>query len=214
MTALIDIHTHHLPLHPETAIWNVMPNQEDKLSQVTYASAGLHPWHITADDIEHQKQWLLSTLKSPQIIALGESGLDKLCTTDFELQKEIFRYHIALSEKHSLPLILHVVKAHNEVMQLHSSLQPRQQWIIHGFRGKPQLAQQYLNCGIMLSFGMNYNLQSLMLAHEAGMCFFETDESEKPIQLLYKEIAPQLHIDAIQLEDLTRQNADKVFFSR
>lgn len=214
MTDVIDIHTHHLPISPELAIWNYMSNKDNQLTKVDYASVGIHPWYISPENVQQQKEWLLSALQSPKVIALGETGLDKLSAIDFTLQNKLFRFHIELSEQRNLPLILHVVKAHNEVMQLHSLLRPRQPWIIHGFRGKPELAQQYLKEGIMLSFGSHYNIESLKLAYQARMLFFETDESMKSIDALYKEVAPLLHIDAVQLELLTRQNADKVFFSR
>ena len=73
------------------------------------------------------------------------------------------------------PLILHVVKAMDEVLALHrrfSSQIPT--WIIHGFRGNAQQAQQYLRHGFHLSFGPHHHPAALQ-ATPPHRRFFETD---------------------------------------
>ena len=57
-----------------------------------------------------------------------------------EAQTTLLTFHISISERLSKPLILHIVKAYPEIIALRKSLRPAQPWIIHGFRGKPQLA--------------------------------------------------------------------------
>ena len=144
MTTIIDIHTHTLPIHPEMAIWNCTPTTLSLLSQIKYASFGLHPWTLSTSSLSSDEVLLQQSLDNSCFIALGEAGLDKLCNTPYELQMQALCFQAKLADKLNIPLILHVVKAHNEVMRLKSELKPRNAWIIHGFRGKPELAQQYL----------------------------------------------------------------------
>ena len=151
MTSIIDIHTHVKPHYPDTAIWNCMP---DKLSQldsgVRYASIGLHPWFLSQSSFMEDKASLVEALARKEFIAIGEAGLDKLCDTDWDLQVDAFLFQAELSARLDMPLIIHCVKAHNEIMQLKRRLNPANSWIIHGFRGKPQFANQYIQAGFYL----------------------------------------------------------------
>jgi TatD DNase family protein len=72
-------------------------------------------------------------LKDENCFALGECGLDKITASDFELQKVVFKKQIQLSEKHQKPLIIHCVKAHQELIEIKKELKPKQVWIFHGF---------------------------------------------------------------------------------
>ena len=53
------------------------------------------------------------------------------------------------------------MKAVEELLKLKQRLQPANPWIIHGFRGKPALAQDYVRHGFYLSFGEKYQEESL-----------------------------------------------------
>lgn len=78
-------------------------------------------------------------------------------------------------------MILHVVKAFPEIMALRKSLKPTQQWIIHGFRGKPQLAESLLRAGFDISLGEHFNPASAAIIPPSRL-FAETDESLLPIE--------------------------------
>ena len=54
-------------------------------------------------------------------------------------------------------MTLHIVRAFDVILQARKILRPLQVWTIHGFRGKPALAQQLLDAGFDLSFGTRYN---------------------------------------------------------
>lgn len=51
------------------------------------------------------------------------------------------------------PLVIHLVKAVDELLKVKRDLRPSNPWIIHGFRGKAALAEEYLKHGFYLSFG-------------------------------------------------------------
>ena len=72
-------------------------------------------------------------------------------------------------------------------------------WIIHGFRGKKQLAEQLLGAGLYLSFGVRYNPEALHSAWAAGRLLLETDESPVLIHTLYRQVAEELQITDVLL---------------
>lgn len=90
-------------------------------------------------------------------------------------QTALLRIHYELSETLRKPLILHIVKSFPEIIALRKQWKPTQPWIIHGFRGKPQLARELLAHGFHLSYGKKYNPASLAITH-ASRLLRETDE--------------------------------------
>lgn len=209
-----DIHTHHLSACPSEAIYNADSNYMPTPDEAIYISVGIHPWHLTDEDYPVRLQWAESMLQDDKrIIALGEAGLDKCCDTPFALQEEAFRKVISLSEQYCLPLIIHAVKAYNELIALKKEVHPSQPWIIHGFRGKKELAQSLVNQGFYLSFGEHYHADALRYM-PAETFLLETDESLASIRSLYGRAA---EIRGISPESLARevsQTVNSLFFNR
>jgi len=175
-----------------------------------FYSIGIHPWHIQKDNIEKKLDLIEKYALFPHVKAIGECGLDKCCKTDFELQKEVFSSHISISEKAGKPLIIHCVKSFDELISFKKESRPAQTWIIHGFRGKPQQAKQLIKQGFYLSFGMNYNEQSLQNIPIERM-FFETDDSGCDIRIIYENAAKTLNTPEKNLIRQIEQNVNSVF---
>lgn len=74
------------------------------------------------------------------LVAIGECGLDKVCKTDFVLQQEVFAAHIILANKLKKPLVLHCVKAYDEIIKMLSLHKNLVHVIFHGFNKNPLLA--------------------------------------------------------------------------
>ena len=150
-------------------------------------SVGFHPWY--ADTFSDE---LLNTmtewLKDDRFVAVGECGLDKNSKVSIEEQLMVFDQQIKLSEKIHKPLIIHCVGCFNELFELKKRLHPLQKWIIHGFRGKPELAKQVIKAGCGLSFGEHFNEESVRIT-PIEQLFIETDESHIPITDLYLAIS-------------------------
>ena len=179
-----------------------------------HISIGIHPWYVTADDIEEQTEWIKQTaINDKRVIAIGECGTDKLCNTDINLQYEAFCNCITLSEELEFPLIIHSVKTSNEIIKLRKSIRPKQAWIIHGFRGKPEQALQYIRNGFFLSFGKSYNPESLKITPQERI-LFETDEYTGSIADIITSAAKTLDISTDKLFDIVSENAKYLFFSR
>lgn len=131
--------------------------------------------------------------------AIGECGLDKLRGASMDYQICWFKRQIELSEKVQKPLIIHCVKAWDELLLLHKQVNPRMPWIIHGFRGKPQLAKQLISkTNIFLSFGVNFNTGSLLITPLSKL-FIETDDIEYDLSALYYSVANERNIPLNEL---------------
>lgn len=71
-------------------------------------------------------------------------------------------------------MIIHCVRRYGRIMALRKELNARQRWIIHGFRGKPELARQLLAAGFDISIGTKFNPE-VPGAVPSGHLFHETD---------------------------------------
>lgn len=208
---LLDIHTHRQSLQPLQAIHNCFPEAFSPREGTSY-SVGLHPWHLSRERLESQWECLQAAVRHPQVLAIGEAGLDRLAETPFPLQQEAFERQIALAEQVRLPLIIHAVRTAAEVIALKKKHQPRNAWIIHGFRGKREQALQYIRQGIHLSFGEHYQEEALRSV-PLDRLFLETDESVVDIRLLYERAAKVLRMPAEELIGQVQRNINSVFSS-
>ncbi len=206
---LIDIHTHKPKLSENIEIVNIaIP---DALRVITtshdgYFSVGVHPWDIITSD-KNAMQTVEKCASYENVIAIGECGFDKNCKASFKLQKQFYIEHILLSEKYLKPLIIHCVGYFNELLTLKKQLKPTQKWIIHGFRGKPQLANHLIKEGCSLSFGEKFNADSVRVTPVENI-FVETDESNHSVAEIYRKIAD------IKTIELSALNAGFLLFKK
>lgn len=205
-----NIHTHSL-VHPESEILAQSPDLFPSDMLPVYTSIGIHPWFLTEENAESQWKALQKQVSHPSVLAIGEGGLDKLKGPDMELQVKILKQQVALSEEKSLPLIIHCVKAFNELIQLKKELRPHQPWIIHGFRGKEALAIDCIRHGFYLSYGEHFQENALKATPQEKL-FIETDESEVSVQEIYQSIALVHGIGLQELMESVKKNVKEVFF--
>ncbi len=186
----VDIHTHHLAEKKDIiSIYNVNFNEFEKVEKENphaFFSVGIHPWDLEKGSFDWQKLERYASFS--QVKLIGECGMDKNITTPIEKQLSIFEKHIYISEKLQKPLIIHCVGCFNQLMALYRKRKPTQRWIIHGFRGKPQLATSLLKVGISLSFGQRFNPLSVKVTPLEHL-FVESDDKEMDIHELYNQIA-------------------------
>lgn len=152
-------------------------------------SVGIHPWHA-ADATPDMLERLDSDAAMPCVAAIGETGLDTRCGVPLQRQTPLFLHHIELSERLEKPLVLHAVGAFPQIIAIRRRTAPRQPWIVHGFRGKPQLAQELLRHGLYLSLGQRFN-PSAAAVIPSDRLLVETDESLADIGLTASQL-PQL----------------------
>jgi TatD DNase family protein len=111
-----------------------------------------------------------------------------------------------LAEEVKKPLIIHCVKGLDEIIAMHKETVPQQAWIIHGFRGKPQQAEQLVKAGFYLSFGERFNVESLK-ATPLERLFVESDESNFGIYEIYRRISQTKGYSIEELAMTVRKNA-------
>ena len=170
---IIDIHTHILPKEPGTALVCIGCGPVPQDSEGNYFSAGLHPWDVT-EDFGNQLNKLEIILANPRVLAVGECGFDTLKGPSHQIQEQAFVRQVEMSERYAKPMILHVVRDFDSVIRLRKLLKPSQPWLIHGFRGGPEQMNQLYSKGILVSFGLSHNPESLK-AVPSDRLFLETD---------------------------------------
>ena len=188
-----NLHTHDLSLSTDRklSICN-LPYKNSFTSPDAYPgvyfSAGIHPWHIASTDPTSLTSQLSRIAESPQLLAIGECGLDKLTDPPIDIQITIFKQQIEIAENSKKPMIIHCVKAFNELIKLRKETAARQEWIIHGFRGKPQLATELIQHGFRISIGHKFNPETARII-PLHRLFLETDDSNIDIETVYRQIA-------------------------
>lgn len=208
---ILDVHTHNQE-NFETAILSVEASRADLLCY-PYISVGIHPWYLTSENFEEQQKWLIQSLALPQVVAIGEVGLDKLALCPWELQLKAFEFIIDLAEEKQKPLIIHNVKSTEVLFGLHKKHKVTQPWIIHGFRGKKELALQCIDKGFYLSFGEKFNADALC-AVPMDKLLFETDESTHSIEKIIQRCANEKEIAEHELKKQVVQNIETLFFKQ
>jgi TatD DNase family protein len=195
-----DIHTHFRTANPYSIL--------NSFSSINIPhSRGIHPWNVD-ENYKLKLRELQTNLQHPFCVALGEIGLDKLCSSDFELQRKAFIQQIELSEEFKLPIIIHCVKASKELFQLKKEIKPSQKWIWHGFN-KIQLLQQTLENEIIPSVGQaiihNQPLQQEVSKLNPNQFLLETDTSSFSIETIYKTVAISRNysLETLQKEQIT-----------
>ena len=155
---IYDIHTHHHPAAPGTAVVQLTPDAFSPLPEHFY-SVGLHPWDISNDWRTQMAKLLVMALHT-HVLMIGETGLDKKNSpASMETQLEVFREHIRLSELIRKPLIIHCVKAFDELLAIRKETKATLPWIVHGFRGGVEQWQQLSRAGLHVSLGKHYDTE-------------------------------------------------------
>ncbi|EJX09042.1 TatD-related deoxyribonuclease [gut metagenome] len=208
----IDIHTHHLSQCSASAIVNCFPDTFCPEIGGWY-SIGYHPWFLPMSAAPMRWELFEKLLAHPQVLAVGEAGLDKYAEASLSFQLKVFAHQVVLSERVGKPMVIHLVKALDELLRLKREMCPVQPWIIHGFRGKPALAEMLLHHGFYLSFGEKYQEETLKRI-PVDRLFLETDESSLSIELCYKRVALLRGCSEKELLESVSRNVKVVFFNQ
>lgn len=203
-----DIHTH--ADKPSAIISCSFPDFSPKEGRLY--SVGIHPWQAASLDA-CGKNGLRAALSLPQVVAVGEAGLDKMAGADWPVQEEAFLFQANLAEETGKPLVIHSVRSSNELVNLKRRIGPSVPWIVHGFRGNANVARQFLSHGFYLSFGEHFQ-QEALCAVPLERLFAETDESRADIGVIYREIALAKGVSEEQLRRFVQENIRHVFFER
>lgn len=218
----INSHTHQLQQAVEImAITNLFAVQNSleiyqNMPQNHY-SIGLHPWHITEKSTNDLHLNIVKKLAKEytNILAIGETGLDKVIKVDFESQKEIFYQHIKISEECEKPLIIHCVRLYYEILAIKKQIKPKQIWIFHGFHANEQIANACIkeNCYLSLGYALLKEEPKFMKAIDAiplEKILLETD-TQADITKVYAQFAKLRNLDLADLQKIVKGNFERIF---
>jgi TatD DNase family protein len=182
-----------------------------KKKHLYYYSIGIHPWYIDTQAVANELEIITNALQDKNCLALGECGLDKLTTTNFELQKEVFIKQLVLAKKYNKPVIIHCVKAFDELLIIKKQF-PNIVMIIHGFSKSNALAKQLQKHGFYLSFGKHILKHPEILKDlTIAKIFLETDDAAIRIDTIYDKVSKVLNISKKQLEKQLTENFKNIF---
>lgn len=246
----LDIHTHRIPVpqneeailptdnRTETAVLAVYNlsfsvlrgEQHEYVPSSSWKSAGIHPWDVNPETLQEDLRQLDKLAGHDQVLLIGECGLDKMKGPELKIQQQAFTDQIRIANARHKPLIVHCVRAFEELIAITKEHPPQVPVIIHGFNKSPELARQLSNHGFLLSFGAallepkqpaglpgkqadsppgddgkqtdNPAGRSLQDCWNRGQPFFlETDNSNANIEEIYARAANLLKISVDALKD-------------
>lgn len=149
--------------------------------QGLYPALGLHPMFYKQHEPKADIARLEKLVSENELAAIGEIGLDFYLERGHkgeQLQYELFEKQLVIAKDAGLPVILHVRKAHEEVLKRLKDARVVG-GTAHAFNGSLELAQRYIDLGFKLGFG--------------GMVTY--DKSTK-----LRELVKQLPLESIVLE--------------
>jgi TatD DNase family protein len=213
----IDIHAHTYYTAPDTRVLlNVFPHQTENLNLPCSKSVGLHPWHLSETTYTNQLKTVEHLSKLADVIAIGETGLDKAIAVNYDLQKEVFSYHLTIAASCNKPVVIHCVRAYSEMLAYRKSFDPKIPWIFHWFNADISIALQLIKKNCYLSFGhMLFNQRSkaygVFQQIPPENLFFETDDAGYSIQDVYARAATLRNMVVMDLQKQIINNFARCF---
>ncbi len=137
---------------PETSRFAI---EQAKMHANMYTAVGIHPSDtrfLSDIDAELREIRELILSKDSKCVALGEIGLDYHYEgTDKEKQAEYFTRQMQMAEELNIPVVIHDRDAHGDVMDVIRAY-PRVRGVLHSFSGSPEMAEELVSLGYMISF--------------------------------------------------------------
>jgi TatD DNase family protein len=213
---LYNIHTHKIESAKENGydikcILNTYPGDFEQKKQMypgIWFSCGIHPWF--SDGSDELFTLLKKNVEDPDVVAIGEAGLDKLRGPDIAKQTVIFRKQAELAIEVQKPVIIHCVKAWDEMIALYKEYKGAVPWIIHGYRGNPEQTKQLCKAGFKFSLGEHFNRESVKHI-PLNSVFCETDTSDVTICKVYENISAEIGLSLNRFATLAAENIKNTF---
>ena len=210
-----NLHTHKFTNNPSILeLVNQYPWEFD--ASIPQYSIGIHPWNINEERVTSDLKVIEEKLQLKECLALGECGLDKRIEVPMWLQIEVFEKQIALAEQYQKPLVLHLVAAFDELIEIKKRLKISVPIIIHGFSKNEQVAKQLIANGFYLSFGkyllQNPELKEVFQSVPNDRFFLETDTIEETLEEVYTLATAYKGMSLEELQTLVATNWKNVFY--
>lgn len=198
-----------------------------------FGAIGIHPEEVndySLEDLAH----IESNLNNPNIVAIGEVGLDYHWYKDNkEKQKELFKKQIDLSLKYNKTLIIHSRDAIEDTYNLLDEYYKENnsiKFVLHCYGSSIEMAKRFLKMNIMfgiggvLTFKNEKKLKEVVKEISLNNILLETDSpflspeplrgkinTPKNIPLIAEKIAEIKNIEVEKVLEITTENAISQF---
>jgi TatD DNase family protein len=189
---------------------------------------GIHPWYISPNStLTSITEKLEAAILEYRPDFIGETGLDKL-KPEFDLQQEIFYIHLKLAQKYNLPLVIHCVRAYNELLAILSKFTILR-GMVHAYNANSETAKQLAKKNMLLGVGsiiLNENsqlsksieripLEQLLIESDAPYMPYGTKEfsTSEDCMLYAKQLAENKKTNLTEIISKVNQNFITLFNS-
>ena len=189
-----------------------------------YVALGLHPMFLKEHRREHIHDLELASEIKP-LAAIGEIGLDFYEKhLERKTQISLFKAQLEIAKSCKLPVVLHVRKAHDDVLLYLKTMKFQEGGIVHAFNGSKQQADRYRELGFKLGFGgaMTYSravklrdlaanlpLTDIVLETDApDMLPADTDKKRNSPLLIFHNFNTLVDLRSESAEEIARQTTE------
>lgn len=214
MAPYVDFHTHRRS-GDALEILNVEALDEAQFAMAIESgqpfSVGVHPWHAAENPerLNEAFERMERVVSGGRIVAIGECGLDWAVEVDRKLQAEVFERQLDLAKRYNLPIILHCVRAFEDVM-LRLSQAKIERAVFHSFVGSIQQAERVVREGYFCTFSprslASPRTRKVIKAIAPSVMLVERDECECSIEEVYEAIATLRKCSVEELREIVFDN--------
>lgn len=207
---ILDFHTHR----PDAidALISVDPRHFDPQPGLWY-SVGIHPWDTVEAVTPADLALLEQCAHHPQVLAIGETGMDSLSGADMKIQEELFVHHLQLAHSIGKPVVVHSVRTAQQILDARRKAKLTDVTLaIHGFRGNEHVARTLLDAGCYLSFGTRFNPAALLITPLDRLLIETDDDPTVTIHDVATQIAQTLNTIPEHIITTASRNAQHFLF--
>ena len=204
---ILDIHTHHAGaidalIAVDARLFNPQPG--------LWYAVGYHPWNEVDTLTDNDFDTLERCARHPQVLAIGETGMDTRRGASLDVQASVFVRHLMVAGSLGLPVIVHCVRTAQEILaQRHKARLDHVTLAIHGMRANERVARTLIEAGCYLSYGIHFNPAALA-ATPPERLLIETDEGSASIDDVATAVAAAMHLTPQQVKRLAAANASRL----
>lgn len=197
-----------------------------------YGAVGVHPHYAGSFDENRDIPHFIRLLRKGNVSAIGEIGLDYYRDlSPRHVQKQVCQRLLFLADEFSMPVIIHVRDAHEDMLDLlHALKRHLHGGVIHCFSAGWKEAQEYLSLGMHISFSCSVLREDQSMLREtvkripSERILMETDSPFLPpphsemrhnepcnIRFVAEAIADLRGITVDEVAKITTKNAIQLF---
>lgn len=198
-----------------------------------YGLLGVHPSEVKGwtDDLTNK---IREYSKNPKILGIGEIGLDYYWDKSFnDLQKEVFIKQVKLANELDFPISIHDRDAHKDTFDILKTYNKSSKIVMHCFSGSVEFMREcvkegwYIGLGGVVTFKNAIKMKEVAKEVPLDRLLLETDApyltpvpfrgtTNQPAYVKYvaEEIAKLRNTSFEEIDTITTQNAEKVFFNK